>query len=158
MSDKHKTKEEYIRNAKANIPTLSKEHEKHLAYMWEHYYLIPLGKDTSEIPKGDYCYKFVEGKNEYGIPNIKSCPYRSGKVLNGATIAWCNYLELGGLLNEAAKDGDYERILEFFGDEETTWNYLPLDLLFDDVKECGVNKYTPEEEDEMYGDPDSKKV
>ena len=39
MSDKHKTKEEYIRNAKANIPTLSKEHEKHLAYMWEHYYL-----------------------------------------------------------------------------------------------------------------------
>lgn len=152
--NENQTKAEYIRDIRDKFPNIS---EVHLANMWEHFFLIPLGKDISKIPKGNYCYKFIKGKSKCGIPKSKYCPYSSWKEINGTKVAWCEYLELGGLLN-GGTDEDYKRLIEFFGSEEALWDGLPLDLLFDDCKECGVNKYTVEEEEEMYGDSCNKKV
>jgi hypothetical protein len=118
--------------------------------MWEHYFVIPIGKDTSKIPKGDYCYKFIKGKTKWGNPKTKCCPYLTCKKINGSMVAWCDYLELGGLLNEGTEKS-YKKLIEFFGGEEILWDYMPLDLLFDSCKSCGVNKYTLEKEKKAYG-------
>ena len=140
MDGDHKTREEYIEHMMSICPQYGKEH---ISNMWEHFFLIPEDKDTSNIPKGDYCYKYVDGKNKYGIPNTENCPYHSYKELNGAGVVWCDYLELGGLPNDC-KEGDHEKLIEFFGSTEAMLSSLPLTLLFDSCKECGINKYTDE--------------
>jgi len=111
-------------------------------------------KDKSIIPKGCYCYSPAEGRNKYGIPNIKNCPYMSGREYNGVMIHYCEYLELGDY--GSISDEEYKKLLEHFGSEEKLKEVLPLFLLWDSVKECGENKYTAEEVKEMYGNTDHK--
>lgn len=100
-----------------------------------------IAKDTSVIPKGSYCYRhtgkmitadkvFSEGKwidsAPHEIPEIQMCPYWSLRedkphMENGH----CGYLESGD------------------------WESDGFSLLWDQVKECGVND--EEEDDEENG-------
>jgi len=88
-------------------------------------------KDTSVIPKGDYCYTWKEVPSESNNyrGTVNRCPYYDVKNVNGVEFPWCNYLELGGddILNK------------HFGSAEETEKHLPLFFLFDGCKECGEN-------------------
>jgi hypothetical protein len=101
-----------------------------------------LDKDTSQIPKGYYCYRFVKGKNKYGIPNTESCPYLNGKEINGVVVPWCEYLEKGGIGNDGTKE-DWQKLIDFFGSEDALFDALPLTLLFDSVKNAALMNIRP---------------
>lgn len=135
------TKEEYV----SRFGDCRKEQA---AKDWEHLSKAIKGKDTSVIPKGDYCYTFTKGKNQYGIPNSKYCPYMSEKEYGGVSVIYCKYLEWGDVGN--ISDDEYNKLLAYFGDEDKLHEELPLDLLWDSCKCCGENHYTPEEEKAMY--------
>lgn len=84
-------------------------------------------KDISIIPLGDYCY------NSNGL-----CPYwESRSDVQEQECGYCNYLEKGDYeMNDIKKwrrrggDGTAESAHELG---------LPMSLLWDQVKECGVN-------------------
>lgn len=102
-----------------------------------------MDKDISLIPEGMYCYKFDllepdRCSNEPGAIPTVSCPYSSYKKINGVNIPWCDFLEAGGLPN-GGKEGDFEKLVEYYGSEDAVFDNLTLDLLFDDCKECGEN-------------------
>jgi len=96
----------------------------------------------TEIPKGDYCYKFngKNGTHDDGLPymGIDTCPYSDIKEINGVEVDWCTYLNSGGLGNNTT-DEEWEKLVEHFGSEGVAYDGLPLDLLFDGCKHCGVN-------------------
>ncbi len=104
-------------------------------------------KDTSIIPNGDYCYTWIEvpseSNNYHG--KTKQCPYYDVKNVNGVEFPWCNYLELGGTPGDGKWKGweDHNKadevLTEHFGSKEQMEDKLPLFLLFDSCKECGVN-------------------
>lgn len=101
-------------------------------------------KDKSVIPPGDYCYTWVEAPNrDTGFRGeIKTCPYLTKKEFNGAEVPWCSFLDCGGIHNNQS-ESDITKLIEHFGSEEKMDEELPLFLLWDMVKECGVNE--PEE-------------
>ena len=101
-------------------------------------------KDTSVIPKGCYCYEPSEGHNKYGIPNVKYCPYMTSKEYNGVLCPYCAYLEQGTV---DCTDEDFKKLVEHFGSEEKVFEGLPLTLLFDSCKECGIN----DDDETLYG-------
>lgn len=139
------TKEEYVARFKNSMGNRAEEAAKD----WEHLSKVTKGKDISKIPKGDYCYVFVDGINKYGIPNTKSCPYYSFREYNGVRVPYCEYMEYGDIGNHTTEE-EYKKLLEYFGSKEKLDKELPLMLLFDSCKECGENHYTKEEEKEMY--------
>jgi hypothetical protein len=104
-------------------------------------------KDTSVIPKGDYCYTWKEvpseSNNYRGTVNL--CSYYDVKNVNGVEFPWCNYLELGGTPGDGNwagwEDSDKadDILNKHFGSTEETEKHLPLFLLFDGCKECGEN-------------------
>ena len=104
-------------------------------------------KDTSVIPRGPYCYTWIEYPSEKNnfIGRTKVCPYYETKDINGVHVPWCNYLELGGTPGDGTWTGweDYEKandtLNKHFGSQAETDKNLPLFLLFDSCKECGVN-------------------
>ena len=102
-------------------------------------------KDTSVIPKGDYCYTWIEVpsvENNF-VGKTKVCPYAEVKDINGVHVPWCNYLELGGFPGNGKWAGweDHNKadevLIEHFGSKEKMEEKLPLFLLFDSCKECG---------------------
>jgi len=104
-------------------------------------------KDTSVIPKGDYCYTWKEvpsESNNYRV-TVNRCPYYDVKNVNGVEFPWCNYLELGGTPGDGNwagwEDSDKadDILNKHFGSTEETEKHLPLFLLFDGCKECGEN-------------------
>ncbi len=104
-------------------------------------------KDTSVIPKGDYCYTWIEVpsvENNF-VGKTKVCPYAEVKDINGVEFPWCNYLELGGTPGDGNwagwKDSDKadDILNKHFGSAEETEKHLPLFFLFDGCKECGEN-------------------
>lgn len=107
-------------------------------------------KDTSVIPKGDYCYKFDGRKGideETGLRmGVKLCPYYSSRIFNGVEVDWCDFLNCGDIGNDL-EEGDYQKLIEYFGSEEKLHEYLPLFLLWDQVKECGENYYDQEDKE-----------
>jgi hypothetical protein len=97
--------------------------------------------DTSVIPKGDYCYQWEEvpsSENNFR-GKIKRCPYYTHKTLNGVSVPWCVFLNCGGIDN-AHDDSQIQSLVEHFGTEEKMDEALPLFLLWDEVKECGINE------------------
>ena len=104
-------------------------------------------KNTSIIPKGDYCYTWKEVPSESNNyrGKVNQCPYYDVKNVNGVEFPWCNYLELGGTPGDEKWKGwdDHtnadEVLKEHFGSKEQMEDKLPLFLLFDSCKECGVN-------------------
>jgi hypothetical protein len=106
-------------------------------------------KDTSVIPKGQYCYTWENDPN-YNWENdpngssgflpgkAKYCPYYGSKMMNGVEVPWCSLLSLGGTDNNW-KAGDWEKVRESYPSEEAMDKELPLFLLWDSCKECGEN-------------------
>ena len=74
-------------------------------------------KDESVIPKGMYCYTRLDTDSNISAGfKVKLCPYWEKKAhLPEQSCGYCNYLELG----DADENGTF--------------------LLWDMVKECGVN-------------------
>lgn len=74
--------------------------------------------DESVIPEGVYCYSHTGEKNELGMPKLKVCPYwgqdlTKPKQANG----FCTFLDI------------------------RDWDDAPgIPLLWDQVKECGINR------------------
>ena len=112
--------------------------------------LNPNNMDASLIPYGDYCYSGVESirTDERGMPvrTMKMCPYSSYRIFNGVTVPWCNFLNKGGTegslkqgQTEEQAEEEYQKLVAHFGTEEALDKALPLFLLFDDCKECGIN-------------------
>jgi hypothetical protein len=99
-------------------------------------------KDKSLIPKGDYCYTWVEvpsvENNFHG--KTKNCPYVKWKTIDGVKVPWCEFLECGGTNNNWSHE-EWEKIRKHYGSEEKLDKNLPLFLLFDGCKECGVNEW-----------------
>ncbi|MFA5154545.1 MAG: hypothetical protein WC554_18520 [Clostridia bacterium] len=89
-------------------------------------------KDTSVIPKGPYCYTYDEA-GEY-----KLCPYWDtikgvSKQYNG----YCSYLEKGDMdLEQEMELTDMKTGEKIKGDKLP----FPVSLLWDQCKECGINK------------------
>lgn len=93
---------------------------------------IPLKQLKEEIPKGYYCYTYVD---EQGTQKFKKCKYWSKHPEHGSqNDGYCSYLELGDWMENDAnawenKDGD----ITYMG------------LLWDQVKACDINHWTDEE-------------
>ena len=104
-------------------------------------------KDTSVIPKGDYCYTWKEVPSESNNyrGTVNQCPYYDVKNVNGVHVPWCNYLELGGYPSSGKWAGweDIDKATDIlnkhFGSEQEADKNLCLFLLFDGCKECGEN-------------------
>jgi len=98
-------------------------------------------KNTTIIPKGPYCYgKLIESQNEYPFARrYELCPYQTIKKIAGVSVWWCKYLDRGGLPDNL-NDKDFDKLVAHFGGRNETFDALPLTLLFDSVKECGVNE------------------
>jgi len=100
-------------------------------------------KDIKVIPKGMYCY------DEHG-----TCPYwKKIKNKHSQECGYCEYLGVGDWernekLNEEAEWKDSK------GNTVEVEEYLPLSLLWDMCKECGVNDYTDEELEQMMKEQD----
>jgi ribA/ribD-fused uncharacterized protein len=91
------------------------------------------GKDTSQIPKGLYCYTLHKaGFDSKGVLSMDTtkCPYH-------------DYVEEQGL--KGSQNNGYCRYLER-GD----WDGFGLSLLWDQVKECGVNDDIDRENDPQF--------
>jgi hypothetical protein len=104
--------------------------------------------DPSVIPVGPYCYggnrprrenepEFTEDGRT--IRYLKYCPYMGMKTLNGVQVTWCNFLGKGDIGNNCS-DEDHARLVEHFGSQEALDKGLPLFLLWDSCKECGINE------------------
>ena len=66
-------------------------------------------------------------------------------------VYWCTYLNKGGL-GCIESDKEWSKLVKYFGTEDGVFEMLPLDLLFDGCKHCGVNC---DEEGEMYEEESS---
>lgn len=97
-------------------------------------------KDKSLIPKGQYCYTWLEfPSKENGFKGkTKPCPFYGNKDINGVKVPWCSYLEEGGTDN-GWEDEEWQKVKARYKTEEDMDNALPLSLLWDACKECGEN-------------------
>ncbi len=82
----------------------------------------------NDIPKGVYCYS---GKN--------ICPHFTTKSVGTATITYCKFLKQGSIGNVTDDEFNYFKDFHKTSSDEDIWELYPLDLLWDQVKECGVN-------------------
>jgi hypothetical protein len=100
----------------------------------------PSQQPESQIPYGDYCYTWLEkpSKENGFVGKTKACPYYATKTFNGVEVPWCTFLKCGGL-NNSTDDSEVANLIDYFGSEEKMNEELPLSLLWDQVKECGVN-------------------
>ena len=101
-----------------------------------------MNKDISLIPKGFYCYLMINGRQV-------NCPYWSiNETYPEQNNGYCSYLEKGdwdftkeiGTWSIRQDDGTYKKV-RTSGEEMG----LYTGLLFDQVKECGINELTDEE-------------
>lgn len=86
------------------------------------------------IPKGDYCYKMLEViyPEQTNLPpriRVKRCPYWESKE------------------NQPHQDNGY---CHWIG--EGDHDHEGLGLLWDQIKECGLNEYSEKEEEKMYAE------
>lgn len=98
-------------------------------------------EDIAKIPHGPYCYTGVG-------ETYKPCPFYSYQDINGVSVPYCEFLKKGGTPNpqsEQTADDYYEKLIDHFGSIEKVWEGLPLDLLFDQCKECSHNDDYPVE-------------
>lgn len=108
-------------------------------------------KIKKKIPKGFYCYTFTgeRGVSKDGLPTkkIKRCPFYTWKNLNGVDVPYCGLLREYGQTDPSLENHDYDlehkKLVEYFGSEEKMGKIIrggAFDLLWDMVKECGVNE------------------
>lgn len=106
-------------------------------------------KDESLIPPGPYCYVPDIEKNanrKAGGPYYtKTCPYWGYIKDEGVDICHCSFLNESSIPN-GTSDEDYEKLKKKYGGIDEVWNSLTGDLLWDQVKECGINDNWEEDE------------
>ncbi len=100
-------------------------------------------KDTSVIPKGPYCYvpdveKNANKEEDDPYYYTKNCPYWTYIKDEGVDICHCSFLNKGGVPN-GTPSADFKKLKDKYGGAKEVWNKYPLDLLWDQVKECGEN-------------------
>lgn len=84
---------------------------------------------VAQIPSGPYCYS-AQG----------TCPFWGLKhITEGVDVIYCSYLQQGDVSD--LTDHAFARLKEFHhtSTNEDIWGIYPLDLLWDQVKECGEN-------------------
>lgn len=87
-----------------------------------------------DIPKGIYCY---DGNTR--------CPFYSYKTYDSVKVPYCLYLNEGDISN--LDEEEDKKLLEYFKcDEDELEKKFPLSLLWDQVKECGINNDLEEDE------------
>lgn len=93
-----------------------------------------------QIPFGPYCYSWIEppSSNNGFKGKSKKCPFYSYKTINNVKVAWCDYLQKGGIINERDMD-EFDRLVKYYGDEYQLSEELPFDNLYDWIKQCEVN-------------------
>jgi hypothetical protein len=108
----------------------------------------PEAKDPSVIPSGNYCYHGTRPRRadepeftEDGRPirYLNYCPHMGSKTFNGVEVPWCNFLGKGDIGNNCS-DENHAKLVEHFGTQEALDKVLPLFLLWDSCKECGINE------------------
>lgn len=90
------------------------------------------------IPLGNYCYSHTGTTNELGIPNIKLCPNFTYREIMGVKLPFCSLLNKGSIPN-GLTDEEFEKLLNFYKSEDELYEDNSLSLLWDHVKECGLN-------------------
>jgi hypothetical protein len=100
-----------------------------------------MSKDTSVIPEGSYCYVPDVEKNKNKDKNdpayyTKNCPYWGYIKDEGVDICHCSFLNVSTIPN-GTSDEDYAKIKKKYG--EDFWKNFTGDLIWDQVKECGIN-------------------
>jgi hypothetical protein len=100
------------------------------------------------IPPGKYCYIINYTKTSSNFKDeipVVYCPYRITKEINKVRVPWCSFLNKGGI-GDYYSEEDWSRLVKYFGGENNLFNFLSLDRLGDNYKECGfVDDYTEEE-------------
>lgn len=84
---------------------------------------------VAQIPSGPYCY------DENG-----RCPFWNRRtVIDPVSVVHCSFLQQGDTSD--LTDDEFERLKEFHhtSSNEDIWGIYPLNLLWDQVKECGEN-------------------
>ena len=88
------------------------------------------------IPKGPYCYSLIgseENKDGISFPKTQTCPFWDTNEEKGDQE--CGYCHLIG-------KGDWD-----LNEETTSEIDIPFGLLWDQVKECGLNDEWDDDED-----------
>lgn len=102
-----------------------------------------MSKDVSVIPEGMYCYAPDIDKNENKDENddayyTKACPYWGYTKDEGVDICSCSFLKEGCIPNGTSKK-DFKKLKKKYGSSNKVFEKYPLDILWDQVKECGEN-------------------
>ena len=100
-------------------------------------------KMVSQRPKGSYCYVPDAEKNADKDENdssyyIKTCPFWGYKKDGDVDICHCSFLNEKSIPNDIS-DKDYVKLEKKYGEGELLCKHFTLDLLWDQVKECGEN-------------------
>jgi len=108
-------------------------------------------KDTSIIPPGPYCYvpDIEKNKNKDKDDHAyytKTCPYWGYIKDEGVDICHCSFLNESSIPNGTSSE-DYAKLKKKYGEGKDLWDKFTGDLIWDQVKECGINDNW-EEEDE----------
>ena len=95
-------------------------------------------KSKRHIPFGHYCYRVVSVSKETFRFKVKRCRYYAHLTFNGVKVPWCFHMDKGGV--PYCDHADHAKLLEHFGSYRAMDKTLPLDLLWDSCKECGVKE------------------
>lgn len=98
-------------------------------------------RDITVIPEGPYCYYGVTVDSDHKIKRKNVCPYLEW---SDHGVVYCRYLNQGSVMNSQEA---FELALAHYGNEQELDKATPLILLWDMVKECGVNDNTEEIEE-----------
>jgi hypothetical protein len=112
-------------------------------------------QEADAIPEGVYCYttgSIEKSENNGFLSKTGVCPHYSYKDINGVKIPFCKFLCKGSVPNSLT-DTDFEKLEKHFGSEDEVFEGLPLDLLWDQVKECGINFGDIENEEGTHDEP-----
>lgn len=85
---------------------------------------------VAQIPSGPYCY------SAQGL-----CPFWGHKrIVDDIHIVYCSYLQQGDAMDLTDQSFDQLKKLHRASSNEDIYSIYPLDLLWDQVKECGENE------------------
>jgi len=112
-------------------------------------------KDEEIIPTGSYCYIPISYDNNNNALNIELCPYYDYRIFKDGEgeihLPYCHYLEAGSIPKDGSwENNEFERLKKLLKivDDEELWELFPVDLLFDQCKECGINDEDDDDIDE----------
>jgi hypothetical protein len=91
----------------------------------------------AKIPHGKHCYESIKMNSDKTTFTVtKPCPFR--KFNNFLKLYYCEYMNRFGIPNDIS-ESHWEDLVEHFGSESELYEIATLDLLFDSIKQCGVN-------------------